>query len=281
MGTWGTKLYQDDVTEDVRYAYTELLRKGKTGEEATQELIDTFRDELADTDDAPLFWFALADTQWNIGRLQDTVKENALKFIDDGEDLKRWATASPSQYSQRKAVLAELKDKLSSPQPPEKKISKRRTYRCQWNLGDVYAYRLSGNYAEQKQLKGKYLYFVKVGEDDWTNDSIIPVVYVYWTMSDEILPLEKLEQAGFIPQFFVPSVYEKDKTLPIKYRLSLLSTSSRIIPKNNLTYIGNTGSKEPLEQPSIYSTFKAWKDFEEYIINDFNNWEGYRYLTKR
>lgn len=40
MGTWGAKVYQNDVALDVRYEYKELLRYGKSGVEATRELIE-------------------------------------------------------------------------------------------------------------------------------------------------------------------------------------------------------------------------------------------------
>ena len=74
MGTWGAGLYQDDVAEDVRDYYMNQLRKGKSGAEVTLELIDDYNCEIFDTEDAPIFWFALADTQWNLGRLEEHVK---------------------------------------------------------------------------------------------------------------------------------------------------------------------------------------------------------------
>lgn len=75
MGAWGTSLYANDTTCDIRGDYIDKLRRGKSNEEATQELIDQYKDIEGDREEEPLFWFALADTQWNYGRLLPEVKE--------------------------------------------------------------------------------------------------------------------------------------------------------------------------------------------------------------
>ena len=62
MASWGSKLYQDDVAEDVRDYYKHQLKRGKTNEEVTKELIEDNEDIISDEDEAPVFWFALADT---------------------------------------------------------------------------------------------------------------------------------------------------------------------------------------------------------------------------
>ena len=281
MGIWGPILYEDDIAEDIRNFYTERLSEGKTGDEATALLLQEYSEELSDSDDAPVIWFALADTQWNVGRLQDDVRDKALWHIEEGSNLRRWQKGAPEYYKRRKTTLEKLKTKLLSPQPPEKRISLKEYYHCPWKLGDVFAYQISGRYAEEKQIKGKYLFFVKVGEDIWNNECVIPIVYVYWVISDDILSIEELERIGYIPQFTLPKVYVNTRTRPEKYRLSLITTSSRVIPKKKLTYVGNIDLSVPLEEPSPFSTYRSWRVFEKYIIENFQNWEGYQYLTKR
>ena len=39
MGTWGTGLYSNDSACDIRGDYIDKLKRGKTNDEATQELI--------------------------------------------------------------------------------------------------------------------------------------------------------------------------------------------------------------------------------------------------
>lgn len=40
MGTWGTSLYDNDSTSDIRGDFLDKLKRGKTNEEATRELVD-------------------------------------------------------------------------------------------------------------------------------------------------------------------------------------------------------------------------------------------------
>lgn len=89
MGAWGVRLYEDDIALDIKNRLDEL-QKGKTVREITNELIDEYSSELDDIDCAPAFWFALADTQWELGRLLPEVKEQALAWLDKGGDLALW-----------------------------------------------------------------------------------------------------------------------------------------------------------------------------------------------
>ena len=115
MGAWGPGLYQDDVAEDVRDEYKDGLKKGTNEIELTDRLIEENRFSLPDPDDAPVFWFALADTQWKLGRLEDRVKEKALQYIEEGGDLRRWEKEDPKLAPKRAAVLQKLNCFLHSP----------------------------------------------------------------------------------------------------------------------------------------------------------------------
>ena len=57
MGTWGTGLYSNDSACDIRGDYIDKLKRGKTNDEATQELINSNRDIMGDVEEEPLFWF--------------------------------------------------------------------------------------------------------------------------------------------------------------------------------------------------------------------------------
>lgn len=45
---------------------------------------------MKDSDDGPVIWFALADAQWSLGRLEDRVRDAAIRNIDEGSSLDRW-----------------------------------------------------------------------------------------------------------------------------------------------------------------------------------------------
>jgi hypothetical protein len=130
MGTWGTALFADDTASDNRDAYLRLVASGLTGPEATE-------------DEGPVFWLALAATQWQCGRLEARGKARALKTIANGSSLGRWSAQEDAQaLLRRKAVLEKLDARLRSPQPSAKKFRKPRQQERSWFAGEVLAYRV-------------------------------------------------------------------------------------------------------------------------------------------
>lgn len=262
MGAWGPRLYQDDIAEDVRDYYKDQLHRGKSGTEITQELLKQNEYALSDPDDAPVFWFALADTQWSLGRLEDFVKENALYHLHEGSNIKRWEDENPKGARIRAKLLSDLEQKLNSPQPAEKKISQNKLYHCKWSLGDTFAYQLESDLAKEKGLFGRYFLIQKVSERTWYPGHIVPIAYVKIT-KDERLPsnMEEFNQLEYVQTWFTrfeerfwpinmadpqKDIAEKSKIhyevdaygfLP-QYRVTLLSTSARVIPKK-LICLGN------------------------------------------
>lgn len=147
MGTWGTGLYSDDTACDVRDNYKDIIGDGISEPDATKRLIEQWKIELSDPDTAPVFWLTLADVQWNLGRLQEKVKKEAITVIENGSDLARWLPDKKLEIK-RKRVLERLSQKLNTALPAEKKVKKRYVDSTDWNLGDVYSLRLlSGNLA--------------------------------------------------------------------------------------------------------------------------------------
>jgi len=141
MGVWGTGIFSEDTACDVRDRYRDLVGDGLAGQQATDLLLDEFREALDEADSASVIWLALAATQWRCGRLEPRVQARALQAIDTGSDLVRWQEA-PRLFRKRQAVLAELRETLLSPQPPEKRIRRRFRNTCEWETGELIGYRL-------------------------------------------------------------------------------------------------------------------------------------------
>ena len=76
MGTWGSNLYANDLTSDVRDVYMGFIKEQLSNQDSYEKTLETFVECIGDEDEEPLFWFALADTQWKIGRLNPVVKTN-------------------------------------------------------------------------------------------------------------------------------------------------------------------------------------------------------------
>jgi hypothetical protein len=144
MGAWGYKLYDDDDAQDARDAYQKLLRQGLTDQAATDRFLTDWQESLNDSDDGPTIWFALADTQWKLGRLNAHVRNQALRLIEDGSSLDRWHEGGPKIVAKRKKVLADLKQQLLSPQPARKEIQVKPPSKiATWQPGELIAYRLN------------------------------------------------------------------------------------------------------------------------------------------
>lgn len=141
MGTWATGLFSDDLACDIRDEYKDKLADAETDQQATDALIGAWKQSLNDKDEAPVFWLALAATQWSVGRLEQRVLKEALAVIDSGTDLKRWEQ-NPKAYKKRQAALFKLRQKLLSPQPSRKKVKKQFKDFCDWKIGELISYRL-------------------------------------------------------------------------------------------------------------------------------------------
>ena len=147
MSAWGTAIFSDDTASDVREDYREFIGDGLSGPEATNRLLQEWADQLDDPDESPVFWLALAATQWTCGRLELRVQKKALEVIESGANLIRWAD-DPKLLNKRHSVLTKLADQLRQPPPPEKRIPRRFRDHCNWDVGEVIGYHLqSGNWA--------------------------------------------------------------------------------------------------------------------------------------
>ena len=74
MGTAGTALFSDDVACDVRDEFAQMLSAGVGEKVATRVLVHSRAAAIDDVDDGPVFWLALAATQWKYGCLSKQVQ---------------------------------------------------------------------------------------------------------------------------------------------------------------------------------------------------------------
>ena len=269
MASWGPKLYQDDVAEDVRDYYKDQLKRGKTNEEVTKELVSNNEDIISDEDEAPAFWFALADAQWNLGRLLPFVKEKALKYLKSGTNLTRWEkeAVNKREYKIREKVLQELEHKLMSTMPPKKNISQHKLYKCEWNVGDIFAYKIKSEYAKEVGMDNRYLLIRKAYEYVWWPGHIVPIIYVQITKDDKIpTSKDEISKLEYIQT-------ARTEGLP-EYLTKMISTSKRVIPTKELNFIGNyidlpIPKDEYIPEDKISIIACHWSAFEKTLIGDY------------
>jgi hypothetical protein len=140
MGTWGTALFSDDLAADLCGEFRDLIGEGLTTEAAVDRLKTQFKSSLRAPDEEPVFWLALADTGWRLGRLDQRVLQNALRVIDSGQDLARREDAADRR--KRAHVLAKLRTKLQSTPPSPKRVAKTIKSANEWQMGEVIGFRL-------------------------------------------------------------------------------------------------------------------------------------------
>lgn len=177
MGTWGTALYSDDLAADLRGEFRDLIGEGLNPTAAVNRLKAEYKSSLKDTDEAPVFWLAIADTGWRLGRLDEEARQNALRVIESGKDLARWETSEDRGKRQR--VLDKLHAQLLSPTPQPKHIRKPIKAANDWERGEIIGFKL---------LSGRWVLLRVIGyhEDkggrsavcellDWIADSLPPI----------------------------------------------------------------------------------------------------------
>jgi hypothetical protein len=143
MGAWGTGIFDNDTSCDVRDNFINLLEEDKTAEEATIMILDEYLTE-EDLQELSLVYIGLASIQLEKNCLQEEVREMAVKMIECG-DLELWDENNEKEYEGRKQVLTELKKELLFPKLKAPKSTKKRR---RIKLGDVFAIPLpNGKYA--------------------------------------------------------------------------------------------------------------------------------------
>lgn len=146
MGAWGVAIFSDDLATDVRDDFRDLIGEGLSATQAVDKLLVEYASSANDVDEESVFWIALALTQWKLGRLEARSKEQALRMIESGQDLRRWQDTKLNK--KRIAVLEEARQQLLSPPPSPKKVRRAIKNANDWLVGEVIGFQLrSGQWA--------------------------------------------------------------------------------------------------------------------------------------
>jgi len=288
MGAWSSSLYGNDTTCDVRDTYMLFLKDQLSNDEAYQKTLEKFQ-EIIGSDEEPLLWFALAETQWKVGRLISEVKGKALDWIEGKGGLESWLEYGGNGKGWLK-TLEKLQQKLESPMPLEKKIRKPEDLDMNpWALYDVYAYQFNKKISEENGVLGKYIIIQKIGQEDYWNGATMRI-QIYDRIFDEKPTLEDLQGLRILPLDF-PSRFcslkdavvngtTKEKE-PIWMNTIWMNTFMILYkkseyPKKHLTFLGNTkGLPNTIEVKRVLS----WFDIETWLYKFYMSWQGIEYDT--
>lgn len=285
MGFWSASLFGNDITEDVRDTYLALLKDGTSDEEAYQKVLSEY-EEVIQSDEEPFFWYALAQTQWKIGRLSEKVKNKAFYFIEQKGGADFFEDEFPRNNPWLK-TLQKLKTTLESEMKPYKKFRKVKPYVTNpWNVGDVYAYQFHTDYAKKKGIYGKYILFHKLDDKIYYLDKKEPlcsVVCVYNRIFNQLPSIDTIEGLQMLPSFSLdgdeniselvnngfPSFEFYQISIMILYR-------KHDFPEEYMYFVGN--KKVTLKEKYDYRDMFWAKESMEYdLVECALSWKDIRY----
>lgn len=140
MGYCGTKIYDSDLAHDIRNTYIDFLKIGKSNKEIVERIFKEYNFKFDDDPEKFEVYLILADTMWDYGRLDDDIKNYAIKIIDNNMGLDIW---DGRLAEKRRKELSKLKEKILKEQPPEKKVKKIKIEEAFWNYHDILVYKIS------------------------------------------------------------------------------------------------------------------------------------------
>ena len=270
MGTWGPKLYEDDLSEDIKNEYEELLEKGKNNKEAIEDICQIYKEEIEDSDEKSVFWMVLADILYKHKNLTEFVKEKALKEIELGKNLERWKNeGSEEDYIIRKKEIEKLRKKLVSYQDCKKKdVAKNKSGKktannniLEWKIGDTYAYKI-----QDSRFEGQYFILRKVQDCIYNNNTRYQsaIIYVQIT-SDKKIP-ENKEEISKLEYIIIGN----EGNVKHEYRMQLYQIPRR--KNEQLIYVGNFKNvimpkDEYIETEQLNIWLHSFKDIEYLVTN--------------
>ena len=220
------------ILEEIKDEYIQLRQNGNDRATAVQKLKKSFNElqEDDEDEDAQLFRIGLADAQYYRKELTEEVAQNALKALDviAGFD---WDIC-PGDLNRRREHYAK------APMPERKAGKPRPKFRCQWKIGDTFAYQLTSQEAKDLGIYGKYMLLRKVSEVDNGDGSLEPIVTLSFWEKDILpvsrgdlssVPLLKLEVGG---RGFSPRNH-------FEYRANICIKRRKQLENIPLVFIGN------------------------------------------
>ena len=275
MGFWGSSLYANDTTSDVRDSYMNYLMDQLSDQEVYEKIMEKFAEYFEDEDEEPLVWYALAETQWKVGRLLPEVKEKALYWIEHNGGLELWLD-TPSKGKGWLKTLDKLREKLNSPMPKRKNVRRPEPVNNNlWEINDIYAYQFHEKWSEECGLSGKYIAIQKIGEGiPWFEHDMYMRIQVFDKVFDEIPTLEELKGVRLLP------IDDPKRTNYAKEPIQMSAYSGVYkkswYPKKYLTYLGNC---KIIENTVACEQRMGWAIVERSVIRDHLQWQGIEYET--
>lgn len=107
-------IFASDLAAEVRREFTGRVDHGIPVSLATRDVLAAFGDLLADPQEGPVVFLALAALQLRTGRVMPFVRDAALDLIGTGEARRAYGSNDPTTTKQRRQLLEALEEALES-----------------------------------------------------------------------------------------------------------------------------------------------------------------------
>jgi hypothetical protein len=279
MGYWDNSLYSNDLALDIKDDYTALLENNQD-DVASKKIVQMY-EPLLKTDEESLFWYVLADAQWELGRLNKMVREKAIcfinsenpcPFIDDKKQLNQW-----------KKVLVELEKKINSLQPAKKALIKEKEFVTNpWLVGDIYAYRIHNSASKTSQ---QYIVIQKIGDDIGVNGLIASRIQIYNKVFSAVPDINELKDFNILPLDIPERFFANETDNKSNYILDMPLIQNAVIeifkeqdyPNDYLVFIENSSFNEDAYLPNVHLSSLFWRDIESVFYDFYSMWKNYNY----
>lgn len=217
------------LVQEVKDEYLALRKTGKSRADAILEMQQQYRNELeyGSEDDALLFWVGLADAQYSAKELTLDVTGKAAAALHKIADSD--CCVAQGDIDRRLAHYHQ------APQPEKKFGKPKAKFRCSWEIGDTFAYKLPEN-TEDGKANANYILLRKVSDIESGDGSLYAAVTLsLWKNS--LLP-QSVEEFCSVPLL---RVNRKGTLLPsgfYEYRCELIVKSKRHLDSAPLIYLG-------------------------------------------
>lgn len=279
MGIWGIHIFENDIACDVKENYERYFVE--LGDAQAYLKICKENMDLIGTEDEPFFWYALALSQWENGRLNHEAKHKALEFIAKNggishfEDKRSW-----------KRVLHGLQLTLSETMPPRKTIDKPTSFsQNPWNIGDIYAYKLHNKISKKRGLTNKYVVLQKVGDIEYYKNVFYSVIQVFDGVFDCIPDICEIDNLRILPLIDPPGVDGTPNSLS-EYvpsfehylKATMILDRQEDYPQEHLVFIGNSEiANTEIEEFSFSDLFWSKNNMDDWITQFYIAWRNQVY----
>lgn len=219
-----------EMLGDIKSEYAKLRQNRKSRDQAVQVLMMQYQNELTigAEDDGLLFWVGLADAQYALKELSAEVAAQGLVALDQLETAIPEITPGDLQRRRKQYVCA--------PMPERTQVRKPKKFRCQWQIGDTFAYQMSGPEAEENGIAGDYVLLRKVDEMENVGRIVPIVTLTHWKEAQ--LPTNAVEFQR-VPILRLCHGRLDSPAAAYEYRTEILFTSEKQVKDLQLRYLGN------------------------------------------